>query len=300
MIVFNGLNFGGGWVPEVAAQEVPRIVAEDGLMPVTSYAHWRAPRDFVDLTVYLRKVWGEDWEISQGSCGSCVAFGLAICADTLTAIATVANGSSTPPLRSDPMSVYWGSRVEIGGGKIRGEGSVGVWAAKYAKEYGILAQKKYDSIDLSKYDPSVCCGPLSRRGVPDDLEPVARQHPIRNYAQIRSFDEMVVALDLERPVSVASNQGFTQSLDKDGFARPSGSWAHQMAVLGYRLGARPGGLVANSWGKYFVGGPAGHNHATFWADAKVLDRMFKQDDSWAYNDMETWVPRGIDFSQINF
>lgn len=300
MIVWNALNFGEGWRPDLAAEAVPQAIAELGLLPVTSYAHWRTPRTFVDLTAYLRKVWGEDYQISQMECGSCVAFGLAICADTLTAIATVESGNAGPLKRSDPMTLYWGSRVEIGGGKIRGEGSVGVWAARYAKEYGILPQQKYDAIDLSVYDPSVCCGPLSRRGVPDALEPVARQYPIRNFAQIRSFDEMVVALDLERPVTVASNQGFTQRLDAEGFARPSGSWSHQMAVLGYRLGQRPGGLVVNSWGKFFTGGPEGHNPATFWADAEVLDRMFRQNDSWAYNDMETWVPRGIDFTQLNF
>lgn len=300
MISFKGLNFGEGWRPDLAAEAVPKAIEAYGLRTVGAIIPRTAPRDFVDLTVYPKAVWGDSWELNQSSCGSCVAFGLAGCADVLTAIATVASGSREKPLRSDPMTIYWGSRNEIGGGRIRGEGSVGVWAAQYAQKFGILPQQKYDQIDLSKYDPSVCCGRQSNKGVPDELEPIARKHPIKNYGQVRSFDDAVAAMDLERPVTVASDRGFTFELDREGFARPSGTWNHQMFVAGYRLGRRPGGLVVNSWGRVYKGGPAGHHPATKWVDADVLDGMFRQGDSWAYNDMDTWIPRGVDFSKLNY
>lgn len=119
MIIFDGLNFGEGWRPDIAAEEVPRAIEDYGLRPLASFVPSRAPREFVDLTVYLKRVWGDSWELNQLSCGSCVAFGLAGCADVLTAIATVASESPVRPRRSDPMTLYWGSRVEIGGGRIR-------------------------------------------------------------------------------------------------------------------------------------------------------------------------------------
>jgi hypothetical protein len=204
-----------------------------------------------------------------------------------------------PAGRTDPMTIYWGSRVEIGGGKLWGQGSVGAWAAKYLKDYGILPQAKYPDIDLSKYDASVCCGGRARSGVPDSLESIARQHPVKSYAQVNTFEEMAAAIENGYPVTVASNQGFSKQRDAEGFAKPQGSWGHQMCCVGVRHD-RPGALVANSWGAYYTGGPADMSPATKWVDAATIGHMFRAGDSFALSDMTGWERKGLNYGRLNW
>lgn len=301
MIVSGEQKFGEGWRPDLAADAVPRMVAEKNLQGLAFFlAPISAPSPKADLTTFLRQVWGDRWYLNQGECGSCVAHGAALACDALMAIDIVRNGKSKPSGRTDPMSIYWGSRVEIGGGKLRGEGSVGVWAAEWLKKFGALEQKKYPKVDLSKYDPSVCCGSQSNRGVPDDLEPIARQFPVKNYAQVKSFDEAVYAVDAGYPVTVASDQGFLMQLDANGFATASGTWNHQMCVVGYELDPTPCLWIANSWGACYTGGPAGWCPAVKKVRKATAERMLRQGDSWALSDFVSFSPKGLDWSVLNF
>ena len=293
---FDGLNF-QGWVNDPAA--VQAVIESDGIKPVGEYLAPNGGRTIkTDLTVYLKKVHGEKWYISQGTCGSCVAFGAAIACDTLIAIQVVDHGMDKPSGRTDPMTIYWGSRVEIGGNRLGGQGSVGAWAAKYLKDYGVIPQAKYPEIDLSTYDASVCCGRHARQGVPDGLESVARQHPVKSYAQVRSFEEVARAIENGYPCTVASNQGFSKQRDANGFAKPQGSWGHQMAILGVRHDI-PGALIGNSWGQYFQG-TCDISSSCFWCDARTLERMLGQGDSFALSDFEGWPIKSLSFARLNF
>lgn len=290
-----------GWRPDLAAVEVPKMVKERDLHDLAFFfAPISAPPKRVDLSEYLVKVWGDRWFLNQGECGSCVAFGSALACDILTAIGIVTNGRAKPTVRTDPMSIYWGSRVEIGRNRIRGQGSVGVWACEYLKQYGALPQKRFNEVDLSRYSPSVCCGPLSSQGVPDTLEPTARQHPVKEYAQIKSFDEAVYALSIGSPVTVASAQGFRMTLDANGFGTASGTWNHQQCVIGYELEPTPCLIIANSWGACYTGGPQGWNPATMKVRKSTADRMLKEGDSWAMSRFAGFAGPGLDFSALNF
>ena len=301
MIIAGDQQYGEGWRPDLAAEAVPKMVAEKNLQGLAYFlAPISAPSPKADLTTFLRQVWGDRWYLNQGECGSCVAHGAALACDVLMAIDIARSGKSKPIGRTDPMSIYWGSRVEIGGGQLRGEGSVGVWAAEYLKKYGALPQQKYGEVDLTKYSPSVCCGPLSRRGVPDALEPVARQYPVKNYAQVKSFDEAVYALDAGYPVTIASDQGFRMQLDKDGFATASGTWNHQMCVVGYELTPTPCLWIANSWGACYTGGPDGWCPAVKKVRKTTAERMLRQGDSWALSDFVNFAPKNLDWSILNF
>jgi hypothetical protein len=294
-------EFGEGWLPNLAATEVPKAIAADSLhglayfLPIT-----RNVKEKVDLTVFLSEVWGDKWNLNQGSCGSCVAFGAALACDALMAIDIVTNGKPKPAGRTDPMTIYWGSRVEIGGGQIWGEGSVGVWACKYLKEYGALEQKPYPNVDLSRYSEAVCCGPNARKGVPDHLEPIARNYPVKVYAQATNFDQAVAALDAGYPVTVASNQGFSRRLDANGFATASGTWNHQMCVIGYELSPTPCLYIANSWGAYYSGGPSEWCPAVKKVHKRTCDRMLSQGDSWSLSDFVGFHPKGLDFSKLKW
>lgn len=292
----------GGWRPDIAAEEVPKAIEAHGLRPVASYfgAIGETEVDRVDLTAHLKAVWGEYWYLNQGECGSCVAFGAALACDVLTALEIVANRRRKPRWRTDPMSIYWGSRVEIGRGQIRGQGSVGVWAAEYLQKFGALEQRKYPSIDLRKYNPSLCCGPNASRGVPDDLEPIARNHPVRAFAQVKSFAEAVTALANGFPVTIASRQGFSMRLNAEGFGSTSGSWNHQQCVVGFELTPKPCLWIANSWGPCYSGGPPGWCPAVMKVRQSTAEYMLADGDSWALSSFETFAPKELDLSPINF
>lgn len=296
---FDELNFGQGWVCDPLAVE--KVMKADGIKSLAEaigpQIGDRAVR--TDLTVYLKKVYGDTWYLHQGSCGSCVAFGAALACDILTSIQIIDNGMEKPAGRSDPMTIYWGSRVEIGGSKLWGQGSVGAWAAKYLKDYGVIPQAHYPEMDLSKYDASVCCGGRARSGVPDSLETIARQHPVKAYAQVNTFEELATAIENGYPVTVASNQGFSKQRDDDGFARPQGSWAHQMCIVGVRHD-KPGALVANSWGAYYTGGPADMSPATKWVAAATIEHMFRSGDSFALSDLTGWERKGLIYGRLNW
>ena len=172
MIPYDALNFGFGWHKDV--EEVARIVSENGIKSFSTTAPHlmdSAPTGPVILTKYMDKLWGKDkWIYNQGSCGSCVANGAGMAAEILVAEDVTDNGAENPG-RLDCMSIYWGSRVEIGGGRLSGEGSVGAWAAQYLQKFGCLPRKKYQSVDLTEYSAALCCSGYARKGVPDDLEP---------------------------------------------------------------------------------------------------------------------------------
>ena len=296
---YDGLNFGTGWISDPLAVE--RVMKADGIKSLAEVIGSRGGERPIkaDLTVYLKKVHGEQWYLNQGTCGSCVAFGAAIACDTLAAIDIVDHAMEKPLGRTDPMSIYWGSRVEVGGNKLWGQGSVGAWAAKYLKDYGVIPQAKYPEIDLSVYSSAVCCGGHARTGVPDGLESVARQHPVKTYAQVNTFEEVAEAIESGYPVTVASNQGFSKARDAEGFARPQGSWGHQMCILGVRHD-RPGALIANSWGAYYTGGPADMSPATKWVDANTVSHMLRAGDSFALSNLAGWDRKGLSYARLNW
>jgi hypothetical protein len=190
--------------------------------------------------------------------------------------------------------IYGGSRVEIGGGRVRGDGSIGAWAAKWVKDYGVVARGVHGPHDLREYSERRC-REYGRRGVPDDLEPLAKKHPVRGVARVRSWDECRAAVRNGYPVVVCSDQGFVMERDADGFCAPRGTWYHAMAVVGVRGGDRPGGFLLNSWGPDAHTGPRvppGAPACGFWVDAAVLDRMLRQGDSWAFSLAVGFPPSG--------
>lgn len=233
---------------------------------------------------------------NQGQVGSCVSFGTASAIEHLLCV-QIANGTSEEYRDLVQEVIYGGSRVEIGGGKIRGDGSIGAWAAKFVTQYGVVPRGQHGSRDLRSYSESLC-REYGRSGVPDDLEPLAKQHPVRSVALVRSWSECQAAIRNGYPIAVCSSQGFRMQRDADGFCSPSGVWYHCMAIVGIRGGSRPGAFVLNSWGTNAHTGPLGigdPSPAGFWADASAVDRMLKQGDSWAFSDVVGFPARKLNW-----
>lgn len=232
--------------------------------------------------------------INQGSVGCCVGAGFKHGCDVVQATA-IAGGARFEWKPVSAEAIYAYSRVEIGGGRISGDGSLGAWAKDAVAKGGILAMQQYDGHDLSKFDPARARA-WGRTGVPDALEPIAKNHPVKGTALVTTVADCKRAIQQGYPVPICSDQGFTMERDRDGFARPQGQWMHCMCVIGWRGGARPGFLILNSWGDQAHTGPVWPPDmpvAAFWCDEATMGRIVKQGDSFALSDVQGFPARRV-------
>jgi len=286
-----------GWVndPEAVA-----VIA--GAQPLPFFSMTAAnDREVIPSEVYLwkarEKLTGQPWPArNQGQVGSCVSFGTAAAVEaTLAAEVLAGEPESVRDICQEV--IYAGSRVEVGGGRIRGDGSVGAWAAEFVKRWGVIDRAIYGAYDLTTYEEARCRA-WGKTGVPDDLEPEVRKHPVQSITMVKTWDQAKQALASGYGIAVCSNQGFRMSRDAEGFARPSGSWAHCMSLLGYQTGRREGGWICNSYGPNAHTGPVGAGNPPtcgFWADAATVDQMLQQGDSWAFSAVEGFPARRLNW-----
>lgn len=255
------------------------------------------------LYKYIEKLTGKPLEPRTQAIGDCVSFGTATPIDCVKATEIVIKGDFeewvAPTSTED---IYGGGRVLIGRGQFRGsDGSIGAWASEYVQKYGTLLKQKYDKYDLSNYSGNRASD-WGDNGVPKELLEIARLHPIKTISQITSVEQARDAIANGYAINVCSNWGFSNRRDKDGFAAPEGSWAHSMSIIGIddaSVGisggkARPGGLIMNSWG-IWNGGPKRLDQpdGSFWVDYDVLNKMFREGDSWAYSDYVGFQPKEL-------
>ncbi|MGL4419386.1 MAG: hypothetical protein ACRCZF_01855 [Gemmataceae bacterium] len=288
----EGLQF--GWVA------APEWVGEVPAAPFRETPAFRAMAQAPDdlfLWEACRQVTGAVLPArDQGPVGACVGFGTASAIEHLACV-QIASGraGSFRPVAAEV--IYAGSRVEIGGNRIRGDGSVGAWAARFVRDYGVLPRSLLNTFDLRSYDPARC-REWGNRGVPDELEPALRQFPVQSIATLGSWAECRAAIRQGYPGIVCSSQGFEMKRDADGACRPRGTWMHCMAIIGVRGGARPGGFLLNSWGAAAHTGPRVPANAPvggFWCDAAVLDQMLRQGDSWAFSQFRGFPAQSLDW-----
>lgn len=231
----------------------------------------------------VRRVVGTDIILTQ-TIGDCVSQGWAQGCDYVACTQITAGSREKWVATCATEPIYALSRVEIGQGRIRGDGSVGAWAAKAVTEFGTIRRQKYGTIDLTSYS-----GDRARlwgsRGCPDELEPVAREHPIKTVSLVTSYEQARDAISNGYPVVVCSQQGFNDTRDSEGFMRAQGTWGHCMVFTAVDdAHTRPGLLCQNSWGPAWISGPKRHNQpdGSGWVDAEVADRMLRiQPDSYA-------------------
>lgn len=252
----------GGWVKNPA--EVERVMATlttpeiKGDHPIrgswdrkTSHVLWDAE---IAVLGSIQPSWKQVY-------GTCVSYGNGRGAnDTLLcdlAIRKEPEEYAGAPVATEPL--YALSRVEIGGGRISGDGSVGAWAAKALMEFGVLFRKQYtsgsNSVDLTRPNDDLARKwGAPRAGLPDWLEPITREHPVKDVALVSDVEDAADLIASYYPVAPCSGVGFTMKRDRDGFCRRSGSWAHCMlfrGVVNTKLG--PALACQNSWGDYLGG-----------------------------------------------
>lgn len=295
-----------GYTPTFGWQRDDQAIAAnlDGVQTLQFVATPAGQAVLGDQDVFLwravRKAAGQpdSWypNVNQQNVGCCVGCGWKHSADIVQATA-IARGAA---FEWKPISVeviYAGSRIEVGRGRISGDGSIGAWAKEWCQSKGgIVAMENHGSVDLSTFSPARA-RLWGRTGVPDDLEPQARQHPVKGCALVKSWTDVKKAIQQGYPVAVCSDQGFTMTRDATGRARPQGTWPHCLCLCGVRAaadGRSEAGFLLNSWGDAaHTGGvwPSDMPVAGFWADADVIDRMVRQGDSFALADVAGFPAR---------
>lgn len=282
------------------------------------YLVQQAPRAFIGsgkgrtvlLYKYLERAVGKIIPHDQGI-GDCVGQSYGLGVDILAATQIHGFGMSEKWVaKASTEAAYAGSRYEIGyqvhGNRrlLIGGGSLGVYCAEFLRDYGVLVRKKYGEYDLTEYSASLA-EDWGANGVPDELEPIAKQHPIRSFALVRSYADCRDAIANGYPVIFCSNYGFNPDCrrhnrggrDKDGFLTRCGFWWHSMCGIGMDDTDRPGILLMNSWGPSWVGGYTRHEQpdGSFWVDASTIDEMCEQGDSFAISGFKGFPAQPLDY-----
>lgn len=239
---------------------------------------------------------------NQGGEGSCVGHGAALAIGTTVANEIVNkrekdiwpwcdSGGHTWPARVSADGMYGLSRINS---PLRTwqQGSFGSYAARAAKEYGVLWQLPYGAINLS-YAPGWDAQKQSSLSATLRIKP-AITHKLLTEAgrakcayavKVRSTDDAWKFIKLGWGISIASLYGFESRRDSNGFSKASGSWAHQMAVSSRRSTAKRGFLVQNSWGDTWNSGsvyPNDQPWGSFWITEQVLASMLQHKDTECY------------------
>lgn len=298
-------KFPTGWTPN--PKEVDRIL---GGMKHPVFGVTAAPiKDsgkgkVVLLHKALLKVF-PGWKCHEQTIGDCVSHGWGLGIDVLKAVQIVAGAGEEWTGETATEIIYAASRVEVGRGRLgNGDGSVGAWASEAVgpESVGTLVRGKYGDLDLTSYSGATAKklgGP--RAGVPDDLEPKAREHPVKTRSLVRNYAEARDAIANGYPVAVCSNRGFASKRDAKGFARPSGRWEHCMVWIAVDdEDGRPGILDQNSWPPGWISGPTRHDQpeGSFWIDADDCDYMLAQNDSFAISGYTGFPAQQLDFSGL--
>lgn len=243
-----------------------------------------------------------EWKRGAQGIGSCVGWGWSLAVDLLAATEVMLKREPESfGGRTLEASVYAFSRVEARGRSRAGmsDGSYGGAAAKAVKDWGTLHYgrdykgERFDSYSAQREKT------WGNTGVPDNLEPFAKEHRVGEVTLVDSFDAAAKAIQNGYPVAVCSGQGFTMKRDSQGFCSPRGSWAHCMCLAGVRWD-RPGLLCINSWGNSNSGPhypqtmPSSVQACSFWIDARTVDGMLRGRDSYALSSYEGFPPRRIE------
>lgn len=252
---------------------------------------------------------GKPWVVGRQGIGDCVGWGWAHGVWIAQCVDWEDGRLAQPPPFPAVESIYGGARVEARGKDGSGRSAVGGWsdgayggaAARWCRDWGVVYRElQATGVDLSTYssERSKQWGAYGNGGQGDGgkLDEIAKLHPVKHVALVRSFDEAAAAIESGYPVAYCGGVGFTSTRDSDGFCRRSGSWAHCMCFCAVRYGDRPGLLCLNSWGPTYVSGPKWPSDmpdGSFWVDRDVVDAMLRGGDSFAVGSVSGFQWRDI-------
>src|SRR5204863_4347425 len=131
----------------------PAIAAAAALADAGEHLMDAPPAD-VFLWDAARRVTGSELPAhDQDGVGCCVGEGFSSAVEYLQCVEIALGGEPEEYKPISCESVYGLSRVEVGGGRINGDGSTGAWAAKAVQDYGVLPRAVIGELDLTRFSP---------------------------------------------------------------------------------------------------------------------------------------------------
>jgi hypothetical protein len=232
-----------GWLGTVAAKKAWAVLKDS-----PSFVKFNLSTGSKRMMLFdvVRKVLGQDTENYAQQIGDCVSFGAKNAIEYLMCTEVLMLGDREKFKPIFPPYLYGTGRVFVGGGQINGDGSLGSWMAEAVIKYGAIPS---DTEGCPAYSGSIARQWGAPPGPAQKFVDVGKLHPVKSAALISNWNELVEAICNGYPCTVASNQGFNMEASRDGFHAPSGSWGHQMCIIGVDDEASdPYAIVLNNWG----------------------------------------------------
>jgi hypothetical protein len=276
-----------GWAGQAAAKQARLALGAE--FP----AEYQATVSEEEFKGRVLKLWeftrdrngGKHWPVVRQEIGDCVSHGYAHALRDTLAVELVMSGSEQPLVKPYPPYIYGTSRVQIGGGRINGDGSLGAWASAAIKKFGVLPS---NASNCPPYSGQVA-RTWGRSGPPREFLEAASKS-LADVRLIKTWEEACSAIATGHAIPVCSDVGFEKIVERNGRIEGvrQGNWPHCMEFNGFD--ARPGLealYCANSWG------PDAHAPADsydrldkappggFWVLRKDVERMLAQEDSFA-------------------
>lgn len=307
-------NFSQGWIPnpratEAFADSLPKVYAEQ-VEQLVEQDNNKDALLYRPLALCLKKAkldnrWLKERDgvscvrsYAQLSVGSCTGNATAQAINVLSAVEIMLLDKFQDFRAICSADGTYGLGREMAG-MLRSpyDGCYGSAMAKAAMQLGTLYCLKYRDIDLTQYDPKRC-RQFGRTGVGEFLKIEAKKHPVKSTVQVKNAEAAWSLLGNGYPINVCSNVGFKTKRDKEGVCQPSGTWNHSMAVIARRT--TPSGkrvfIILNSWGDDWNSGPYWEDMpwGSFGVEFNVFDGMCRQGDTFAYSELDGFVPQAID------
>ena len=255
---------------------------------------YKSYEEVQNLDVYCLEVEDDHSFIANGyAVHNCVSFGAKNVTEYLQCC-QIAMGNLVSFHPIFPPYAYGTSRL-IGNMLGGQDGSVGIFAAQAANQYGELAA---DADGVPKYAGSVAKSWGASKTPWQNFVVVGKQHLVQKTAKVSTWDDLLAAITNLYPVTVASDVGFTMAPQSDGFHHRKGSWGHQMAIIGVDNGdssknIEPHACILNSWGDVMGGPMVDFRDPTLtWPVGTLrvrkadIETMINQEDTWTYSSFQ--------------
>lgn len=183
-----------------------------------------------------------------------------------------------------------------------GQGMNASRAAQFvANVSGIHTRTKYGQYDLSRYNWKLGDS-WGRSGPPKELVEAGKLNPVETVTALRKTDEVRDLIYNGYGVTIACNYGFANKRDQNGMVGRSGSWNHQMSVVGCDDSRTKVQdiifLIQNSWGPNWIGGPKIYDQpdGSFWIRGEILQGMISSGECWGISGVKGFPTRELNWS----
>jgi len=135
-----------------------------------------------------------------------------------------------------------------------GQGMSPARAAMFVSETGFVLRKKYEAVDLAKYDGKIGAR-WGASGVPEEVKKLCRENKVGVIRQITKVGDAVDALFNGYAIASGQYAAWEAAPNKDNIhPRAPGGWSHSMATVGMDFTRKfwPCDVffVQNSWGSW--------------------------------------------------